>query len=128
MPDPVILIANGDLRLSANQVCWPAQAGVEEAVMNAIHHAGHDVRRGHSCDPEKGHGFIDSQKYGMAVFREIPKDAPVIVAECVWQYSQHILPGLSAHKGPVLTVANSTSTGLDRRPLAMKSRSRPPTP
>ena len=69
MPDTVILIANGDLRLSANQMCWPAQAGAEEAVMNAIRGAGHKVLRGHSCDPQKGHGFIDSQKYGMQVFR-----------------------------------------------------------
>ena len=36
MPDTVIVIASGDLRLSANQLCWPAQAQVEEAVMNAI--------------------------------------------------------------------------------------------
>src|SRR5437588_13125468 len=106
MADPVILIANGDLRLSANRMCWPAQAGAEEAVMNAIRHAGHDVRRGHSCDPEKGHGFIDSQKYGMRVFRGIPPAAPLVVVEAVWQYSHHILPGLYTHQGPILTVAN----------------------
>ena len=29
MPDPVILVANGDLRLSANQKCWPAQSRAE---------------------------------------------------------------------------------------------------
>ena len=52
----VIIIANGDLRLSANQKCWPAQAGVEEAVMNAIRREGREVRRGHRCDAEKGHG------------------------------------------------------------------------
>ena len=37
-------------------------------------------------------------------------DAPLIVAECVWQYSQHILPGLSTHRGPILTVANWSGT------------------
>ena len=36
MPETVIVIANGDLRLSANQKCWPAQALAEEAVMHAI--------------------------------------------------------------------------------------------
>jgi len=61
MPETVIIIASGDLRLAANQMCWPAQARVEEAVMNAIRREGRDVRRGHPFDPEKGHGFIDSQ-------------------------------------------------------------------
>ena len=36
MPEKVVIIANGDLRLSANQKCWPAQAQAEEIVMNAI--------------------------------------------------------------------------------------------
>src|SRR5471030_1777563 len=106
MPETVIIIANGDLRLAANQKCWPAQAGVEEAVTNAIRREGRDVRRGHACDPEKGHGFIDSQKYGMEVFRGIPPHAPLVVVEAVWQYSHHILHGLYTHKGPILTVAN----------------------
>src|SRR3954469_12958944 len=106
MPQTVVLIANGDLRLSANQRCWPAQARVEEAVMNAIRREGHTVRRGHNCDPEKGHGFIDSQKHGMEVFRSIPPDAPLVVVEAVWQYSHHILHGLYTHRGPILTVAN----------------------
>ena len=106
MPDTVIVIANGDLRLSANQKCWPAQAQAEEAVMNAIRREGRDVRRGHACDPVKQHGFIDSQKHGMEVFRELPPDAPLVVVEAVWQYSHHILHGLYTHQGPILTVAN----------------------
>ena len=106
MPDTVIVIASGDLRLSANQMCWPAQAQVEEAVMNAIRGEGREVRRGHACDPVKQHGFIDSQKYGMEVFRGLPPDAPLVVVEAVWQYSHHVLHGLYTHKGPILTVAN----------------------
>src|SRR4030095_1960841 len=106
MPETVVLIANGDLRLSANQRCWPAQAKAEEAVMNAIRREGHSVRRGHSRDSAKGHGFIDSQKHGMEVFRSIPPEAPLVVVEAVWQYSHHVLAGLSTHKGPILTVAN----------------------
>jgi hypothetical protein len=106
MPQTVVLIANGDLRLAANQRCWPAQAKAEEAVMNAIRREGHDVRRGHDCDSAKGHGFIDSQKRGMEVFRAIPPDAPLVVVEAVWQYSHHVLHGLYTHQGPILTVAN----------------------
>src|SRR5215831_1035725 len=106
MPDTVVVIANGDLRLSANQRCWAAQAEVEAAVTNAIHTLGYEVRRGHECDPGKGHGFIDSQKRGMEVFRAIPPDAPLVVVEAVWQYSHHVLHGLYTHQGPILTVAN----------------------
>ncbi len=106
MADPVILIASGDLRLAANQKCWPAQARAEEAVMEAIRRLGHAVERGHACDPAKGHGFIDSQKRGMEVFRGIPPDAPLVVVEAVWQYSHHVLHGLYTHRGPILTVAN----------------------
>jgi hypothetical protein len=106
MPETVVVIANGDLRLSANQVCWAAQAQAEDAVMQAIRREGREVRRGHSCDPAKGHGFIDSQKRGMEVFRTLPPDAPLVVIEAVWQYSHHILHGLYTHRGPILTVAN----------------------
>ena len=106
MADAVILIANGDLRLAANRKCWPAQARAEEAVMGAIRRLGCAVERGHACDPAKGHGFIDSQKRGMEVFRGIPPGAPPVVVEAVWQYSHHILHGLYTHRGPILTVAN----------------------
>ncbi|HYL73813.1 MAG TPA: fucose isomerase, partial [Bryobacteraceae bacterium] len=106
MPDAVIFIANGDLRLSANQKCWPAQERVEAAVTAAIQRAGRKAERGHPFDPAKQHGFIDSQKYGMEVFRKIPRTAPLMVIEAVWQYSHHLLHGLYTHQGPILTVAN----------------------
>ncbi|MDX1980382.1 MAG: fucose isomerase [Bryobacteraceae bacterium] len=106
MSDPVLLIANGDLRLSANRVCWPAQQQAEEAVTAAIENLGHKVRRGHPVDPVKGHGFIDSQRYGMEVFRQLPTEAPLVVVDAVWQYSHQVLHGLYTHQGPILTVAN----------------------
>ena len=106
MPASIVLIANGDLRLAANQKCWPAQARAEEAVSAAIRGLGHEVQRGHAFDSAKGHGFIDSQKFGMEVFRSIAPDAPLVVVEAVWQYSHHILHGLYTHRGPILTVAN----------------------
>ncbi len=104
--ESIYLVANGDLRLSANQKCWPAQERVEKAVIAAIESAGHPVLRGHPYDAAKQHGFIDSQKYGMEVFRQIPKDVPLVVVEAVWQYSHHLLQGLYSHRGPILTVAN----------------------
>ncbi len=106
----IILIANGDLRLSANQTCQAAQAAMEQQLIEAIEREGFTVKRGHPVDPKKKHGFIDSQKYGMEVFRNIPPDAPLIVAEAVWQYSHHLLHGLVTHKGPILTVANWSGT------------------
>ena len=106
----VYLVANGDLRLAANQMCEPAQAAMEKALVAAIQKEEFFLKRAHPFDEKKGHGFIDSQKAGIEIFHSIPKEAPVVVAESVWQYSQHILPGLSAHQGPILTVANWSGT------------------
>jgi hypothetical protein len=106
MSQPIVFIANGDLRLSANQKCWPAQDRLEQALVAAAGRFGFELRRGHQYDARKQHGFIDSQKRGMEVFREIPPAAPLIVVEAVWQYSHHILHGLVTHQGPILTVAN----------------------
>lgn len=104
--DTIYLVASGDLRLSANQVCWQTQADMEALVMRAVSALGGKIERAHPYDPVKRHGFIDSQKYGMEVFKHIPPRAPLIVAEAVWQYSHHVLAGLYSHKGPILTVAN----------------------
>jgi hypothetical protein len=106
----IILIANGDLRTSANQKCEEAQLAMEALLIRAIEKEGRSIRRGHGLDAKKGHSFIDSQKYGMEVFRNIPKNAPIIVAEAVWQYSHHLLQGLLTHQGPILTVANWSGT------------------
>src|SRR3984893_11383152 len=106
----VYLVANGDLRLSANQNCEPAQAAMEKALVEAIQREDFTVRRAHAFDETKGHGFIDSQKMGLRVFRSIPRNAPLVVAEAVWQYSQHLLGGLLSHKGRILTVANWSGT------------------
>jgi hypothetical protein len=106
MSESVTLIASGDLRLSANRVCWPAQEQVEAAIGKAVESFGFTVKRGHPFDQKKQHGFIDSQRYGMDVFKSIPLNAPLIVAEAVWQYSHHVLHGLTTHQGPILTLAN----------------------
>ncbi|MGB9147224.1 MAG: fucose isomerase [Acidobacteriaceae bacterium] len=100
------MVASGDLRLSANQTCWPAQEAAEAALSRAIRQLGHEVVRAHPVSADKGHGFIDSQRYGLEVFQKIPADAPVVVMEAVWQYSHHVLGGLMHHRGPILTVAN----------------------
>lgn len=101
-----LLIANGDLRLSANQNCWSAQAAMEAAVTEAFAREGITVKRAHAYDPELKHGFIWNQRMGMDIFKTIPKNAKLIVAESVWQYSHHVLAGLRDHEGPILTVAN----------------------
>jgi hypothetical protein len=104
------LIANGDLRLSANQKCWPEQAKMEEAVRAAVAAEGCELVRVHPYKEAEGHGFIASQKEGLEVFASVDPKAPLIVAEAVWQYSHHILPGLIAHDGPILTAANWSGT------------------
>lgn len=102
----VVLVASGDLRLSANQNCWSAQEEMELLLSQALAKQGWAVKRAHQYDAEKKHGLINSQKMGMAVFAGIDPDAPLIVAESLWQYSHHVLAGLTTHKGPILTVAN----------------------
>ena len=52
------------------------------------------------------HGFLDSQIHGIEAFREIDPSVPLVVAEAVWQYTSHVLPGLTKHRGPILTLAN----------------------
>ena len=111
LQDPIadneaILVASGDLRLSANQTCWPAQAKMEQQVMAAFEKEGLHVLRGHPYDPDEKHGFISSQKMGMEVFQNIHPEARVIIAESVWQYSYHVLAGLRDQRGPILTIAN----------------------
>jgi hypothetical protein len=79
---------------------------MEAALTAALADLGWSVIRANDVDPETGHGFISSQRMGLEVFRAIPADAPLIVAEAVWQYSHHVLAGLRTHRGPILTVAN----------------------
>ncbi|MGB8260466.1 MAG: fucose isomerase [Terracidiphilus sp.] len=110
-PSPVVanealLIASGDLRQSANEVCWAAQAALEAKLTAVFAAEGMTLRRAHPVDQTRHHGFISSQRMGMDVFEHIHPEAPLVVAEAVWQYSAHVLAGLLAHRGPILTVAN----------------------
>jgi hypothetical protein len=109
-PNQAYLVANGDLRLSANQQCWAEQAKMEDALARAFKAEGWTLIRAHQYDKTKQHGFIDSQKMGIEVFKSLDPYAPLVVAESVWQYSHHLLPGLLHHKGPILTVANWSGT------------------
>lgn len=105
-PRTAYLIASGDLRESANVAGWPTQAAMEADVIAAFDALGWHVIRANEVDPDTGHGFISSQRMGLDVFTRIPDEAPLIVAEAVWQYSHHVLAGLRTHRGPILTVAN----------------------
>ncbi len=106
----VLLVASGDLRLSANQTCWPAQHAMEQTLGAAVAKLGAKIVRAHPYKSAEKHGFIASQKEGMAVFAGLDPEAPLIVAEAVWQYSHHVLAGLISHRGPILTVANWSGT------------------
>jgi hypothetical protein len=102
----ILLVASGDLRQSANETCWPAQHAMEQALGAAVAKLGGKIVRAHAYDAQRKHGFIASQKEGMAVFANIDPEAPLIVAEAVWQYSHHVLAGLISHRGPILTLAH----------------------
>ena len=105
-PREVVLVASGDLRETANRLGWPAQVELERHVEAAFARHGARVRRGHPAETPAGHGFISSQRMGMDVFASIDRAASIVVAEAVWEYSHHVLPGLRRHRGPILTLAN----------------------
>ncbi|HWK76844.1 fucose isomerase [Microbacterium sp.] len=105
-PKTAYLITSGDLRESANVGGWPTQQALEAGVTRVFEQLGWSVVRAFDVDPKTGHGFISSQRMGLEVFKNIPTDAPLIVAIANWQYSHHVLAGLRTHEGPILTVAN----------------------
>ncbi|MDX6459774.1 MAG: hypothetical protein QOE55_3471 [Acidobacteriaceae bacterium] len=102
----VVLVTSGDLRQSANEVCWPAQQELERRLTQAFRDEGVSVRRAFPVDTAKGHGFISSQRMGMDIFAGIDPEASLVFATAAWQYSHHVLPGMRTHRGPILTVAN----------------------
>jgi hypothetical protein len=106
VPGEVVLVASGDLRHTADRAGWPAQQKLEADIAAALAEHGIRVRRAHEYDPSVGHGFIWNQRMGMDVFAGIHPDAPVIVAEAVWEYTHHVLAGLRTQRGPILTAAN----------------------
>jgi hypothetical protein len=110
VPRTAYLVASGDQRQTSNVAGWATQQQLERALGAAFARFGWTIVRAHAEDPTKGHGFIDSQAMGLRVFRGIPEDAPVVVAEAVWQYSHHVLAGLRDHRGPILTAANFSGT------------------
>lgn len=101
-----VLITSGDLRESANKVCWPAQEELERKLTECFQKEGVTLRRAFPVDKESGHGFISSQRMGMDVFANIDPDANLVFATAAWQYTHHVLPGMRSHQGPILTVAN----------------------
>src|SRR2546430_15987603 len=105
-PHTAYLVANGDLRPSANVLCWPVQRQLEADVTGAVESFGWTVVRGHPVDERAGHGFITSQRHGIEVFRTLPPDAPLLVVEAVWQDSHHLLAGLRTHRGPIMVLAH----------------------
>jgi hypothetical protein len=102
----VLLVTSGDLRQSANQVCWPAQRDMEEKLTAAFAQKGFKLIRAHAYDEKTQHGFISSQRMGMDVFMKIHPEAKLVFATAAWQYSHHVLAGLRSHQGPILTAAN----------------------
>src|SRR5688500_3103655 len=91
-------------------MCWAEQAKMEDALRAAEEREWYRRVEEHAEKEDEGHGFIQSQKEGMEVFRSIDPDAPLMVAEAVWQYSHHVLHGLVTHRGPILTAANWSGT------------------
>ena len=101
-----VLVTSGDLRESANRVCWPAQKELEQRLTQSFADLGVTLKRAFPVDEKKGHGFNSSQRMGMDIFAGIDPDANLVFATAAWQYTHHVLPGMRSHRGPILTVAN----------------------
>ena len=108
----VLLVASGDLRLSANQELlggagrrwkrrWPKRStscGYRIVASTSLQ-VGRRARL---------HRLAEGGLGGLCKRRSARRR--LIVAEAVWQYSHHVLAGLMAHEGPMLTVANWSGT------------------
>src|SRR5438034_366422 len=79
-----ILIANGDLRLSANQMCWPAQDDMEKRIIAAFAKEGiadqngrevqqHLERRLHRRVLPEGHPPVDQRRQDHARRQPCPR-------------------------------------------------------
>jgi L-fucose isomerase-like protein len=107
----VLLVTNADLRESANVACWPVQEKFERKLRDVLHtRFGIAVKRAHPIKPDKGHGFISSQREGSDLFEHIDPQASIIVLLTAWQYSHHLAPSLMHHRGPILLLANFDGT------------------
>lgn len=109
--DEIYIVANGDLRESANQACWEVQEKFEILLNKALTQKfNKEVVRAHIHLQDKKHGFISSQREGSTILSKIHENAPIIVLITAWQYSHHIAYALAQHKGPLLLLANFDGT------------------
>jgi hypothetical protein len=115
----LFFVTNGDLRDTANEVCWPEQEKMRDELasivqkMRAPNGENYRLVSAHGFNPDLNHGFINSQAMGNEVFRNIPKGSTIIVGESTWEYSHHIVGALVEHVkngGKLLTVANYSGT------------------
>ena len=101
-----VMIANGDERRPANLSGWPGQKAMEAALTKAFKKEGWKLTRAHKFDPALGHGFIESLAQADEIFDRIPKDAVLVVAESVWEFSYMVVFRLWEHDGPILIASN----------------------
>ena len=60
----VWLVANGDLRLSANQNCWAAQEAMEHALAESVAAAGYELVRAHPYKKKEKHKNLQNSNIG----------------------------------------------------------------
>ena len=104
--DEILLVTSGDLRLSANQVCWPAQREMEEKLTAAFAQQGIKLVRAHAYNEAEKHGFISSQRMGMDVFMNIHPEAQARFCYGGVAVQPSCAAGSAQPPGPILTVAN----------------------
>ena len=95
----VLLVASGDLRLSANQNCWAKQKEMEDELAKAVTEAGYELVRAHPYKETRSTASSARKRKGSRFSPTSIPTAKLIVAEAVWQYSHHVLAGLARARG-----------------------------
>ncbi|HBT78215.1 MAG TPA: hypothetical protein DEB39_15120, partial [Planctomycetaceae bacterium] len=101
----VYLLAGGEREPAVNQRYWASFVEMEGLLNKAFKSVGFSLVRAHPYKPSEKHGFVASQKEGLDLFSNLDPEAPVLVVESTCRYSNHLLPGLLLHRGPILTCA-----------------------
>ena len=108
----VQLVANGDLRLEANQKCWPEQAKMEQALRNAFTDLGYELIR--APIPTRKAKSMDSSVRRRRVSRFFRHVDPDALRSSSPKQSGNIpitcFRGFFPHHGPILTCANWSGT------------------
>lgn len=105
----VLLLVDGEERAAINQIGWETQQALEDQLGKAVRDFGGSLSRAHPYKHLEKHGVIASQKEAVEVFSGMDPRSPLLLLARPGCQAHHLLPGLVAHQGPILTCGIWTS-------------------